>query len=217
MIEIKELSKMIGKNIVLNDVSIVAKEGEATGLSGVNGSGKTMLMRSIAGLIYPDFGVICINGKELHKDFSFPPSIGFLIDSPAFLDAYSGFDNLKMIASIKSLIGVKEIKEIILRVGLDPDSKKKYRKYSLGMKQRLGIAAAIMERPDIILLDEPTNALDSSGIALVNQIILEEKKRGATVILSCHDHAFLAEVSDNIYYLENGQNVKKERMDKSNA
>lgn len=146
-----------------------------------------------------------IDGKMLGKDIDFPLSIGILIENPAFLDSYSGYDNLKLLAQIKNTIGAQQIKEALIRVGLDPDDKKKYRKYSLGMKQRLAIAAAVMESPDIILLDEPTNALDSDGVEMVKNLLEEEKKRGAVIIVSCHDASVLYEISDRIYLVENGK------------
>ena len=130
--------------------------------------------------------------------------VGILIENPAFLDAYSGFENLKLLASIKNRIGAEKIREVLALVGLDPQDKKKYRKYSLGMKQRLGIAAAVMEEPDIVVLDEPTNALDSDGVEMFKKVLQREKERGALVIISCHDLSTLQELSDEIYLMESG-------------
>ena len=142
------------------------------------------------------------------KEIDFPKSIGFLLENPAFLGRYSGVENLKMLASINNRISLEKIKESLSIVGLDPEDKKKYKKYSLGMKQRLGIAAAIMENPDIIILDEPTNALDENGINLVKKILLQQKKRGALIIISCHDLGVLQELSDEIFKLEEGKIVE---------
>lgn len=142
------------------------------------------------------------------KDLSFPESIGVFLENPAFLDSYSGFQNLKILASIKSVATDEDIRATLSRVGLSPNDKKKYRKYSLGMKQRLGIAAAIMEKPDIVILDEPTNSLDADGVMLVKQIVQEEKVRGALVILSCHDGELLKDLSDEIFLLECGHLVE---------
>lgn len=128
-----------------------------------------------------------------------------MIENPAFLDNYSGFANLKMLAEIRNIITDENIREVISRVGLDPDDKKKYKKYSLGMKQRLGIAGAIMEQPDILLLDEPTNALDTKGVEMLKNIVQEEKKRGALIVLTCHDAEILEEMADEIYFMENGR------------
>ena len=203
-IEITDLVKDIKGKRIIDHVTLHLESGKITGLKGVNGSGKTMLMRLVCGLITPTSGSIVINGKRLGKDITFPESVGILIENPAFLDAYSGFDNLKLLASIKHRIGPEEIRQTIARVGLDPDDKKKYRKYSLGMKQWLGIAAAVMEEPDIIILDEPTNALDSDGVAMLKEILHDQRERGALVLISCHDLPTLQELSDEIYLMESG-------------
>lgn len=204
MIEMENVCKTIGKNAVLNGIDLTINGGEVTGISGINGSGKTMLMRALIGLIKPTGGSIRIDGKTLWKDMSFPDSVGFLIEGPAFIGSYSGFRNLQMIASIKARVSDDQVRDAIRRVGLDPDDKRKYRKYSLGMKQRLGIAAAIMESPDIIILDEPTNALDAAGIDLLERIVREERDRGCTVVLSCHDRDVLNRLSDVVYRMEAG-------------
>ena len=204
-IVLENVTKVIRGNTVTDNVSVVFESGEIIGLKGVNGSGKTMLMRLIAGLILPTGGRILIDGEELGQDITFPRSIGILIENPAFLDSYSGFKNLQMLASIKGVVGDDDVRAAIERVRLDPDDKKKYRKYSLGMKQRLGIAAAVMERPDIVILDEPTNALDSDGVEVVKEILREEKKRGALVIISCHDFETLKSLSDRMYLIEAGR------------
>lgn len=204
-IEIKNVTKIIKHNTVIDNVSLTVNSGKITGLKGVNGSGKTMLMRLISGLILPTSGEIIIDGETLGKDITFPRSIGTLIENPAFLDNYSGFQNLKLLASIQGKISDEEIREAIIDVELNPDDKKKFRKYSLGMKQRLGIAAAVMEHPDIIILDEPTNALDSDGVQMVKRILQKEKERGALILISCHDLDILKELSDVIYLMNVGR------------
>ena len=204
VIELKEVVKDIKGKRIIDHVTLHLESGKITGLKGVNGSGKTMLMRLISGLITPTSGSITINGKQLGKDITFPESVGILIENPAFLDTYSGFDNLKMLASIQNRIGEEQIRAILAKVGLDPQDKKKYRKYSLGMKQRLGIAAAVMENPDIIILDEPTNALDSDGVEMLKEILHEHRERGALLLISCHDLATLKELSDEMYLMESG-------------
>ena len=204
-IEIKNVTKIIKHNTVIDNVSLTVNSGKITGLKGVNGSGKTMLMRLVSGLILPTSGEIIIDGETLGKDITFPRSIGTLIENPAFLDNYSGFQNLKLLASIQGKISDKEIREAIIAVELNPDDKKKFRKYSLGMKQRLGIAAAVMEHPDIIILDEPTNALDSDGVQMVKRILQKEKERGALILISCHDLDILKELSDVIYLMNVGR------------
>jgi ABC-2 type transport system ATP-binding protein len=206
-IEINNLTKIIRKNIVLEDISLTMSSGKIYGFQGINGSGKTMLMRTIIGLIHPTEGSVLINGKVLGKDIEFPESIGFLLENPAFLDGYSGFDNLKMLTKVQGNISDEKIYEWLERVGLSDAGKKKYKKYSLGMKQRLGIAAAVMESPDILILDEPTNALDTNGIKIITDIIQEQRDRGALVIISCHDTDLLINLSDEIYKLENGHIV----------
>lgn len=204
-IKISHVSKIIKNNPVIKDISMELQSGAVYGFKGINGSGKTMLMRLISGLIRPSQGEISMNGKILGKDISFPNSIGVFLESPAFLDAYSGFNNLKLLASIKSVASDDDIRNTLLRVGLDPDSNKKYKKYSLGMKQRLGIAAAIMEKPEIVILDEPTNSLDEDGVDLVKHIVRNEKERGALVIVSCHDEEILKGMSDEVFLLEQGR------------
>lgn len=202
---VDHVSKIIKGIDILTDISMVLTSGHIVGFRGVNGSGKTMLMRLISGLIRPTNGTVSIDGKVLGKDISFPPSIGTLIENPAFLDGYSGFENLRILASIHNRITSENIKATISAVGLDPESHKAYRKYSLGMKQRLGIAAAVMEHPELILLDEPTNALDVDGVAMVKEIIQKEKDRGALIILCCHDSEVLNALADEVYHIQEGK------------
>lgn len=204
-IVVNEVSKSIYGVPIINSVSMTLVSGNVYGFQGINGSGKTMLMRLICGLIYPTKGEIVIDGKRLGKEITFPQSVGLLLENPAFLDSYTGFENLEMLASIKNIITRAEIHDAITSVGLDPLDKRKYKKFSLGMKQRLGIAAAIMEKPDILILDEPTNSLDSSGVSLVKTILAKERERGAIIILACHDLPVLQDVSDEIFLLEQGK------------
>ena len=211
-IEIKELTTVLSGNKVVDNVNITMESGKVYGLCGYNGCGKTMLMRLIAGLIIPTTGSVSYDGKILGKHIGFPPSIGILIENPAFLNSRSGFNNLKLLASIKGKTDEKTIADAIRKVGLDPDDKKKYRKYSLGMKQRLGIAAAIMESPDLIILDEPTNALDSSGVKLTQKLIRQECERGALVIMTCHDKDILENVCDVIYNIEHGRIIDERNI-----
>ncbi len=204
-IELKHIKKQIHKNIVLDDVTCTFSSGEITGLIGVNGSGKTMLMRIITGLCVPNSGEVFIDNMQLHKDISFPQSLGLLLEMPAFIDSFSGYENLKMISSIKDIVTDDDIRDTITKVGLNPDDSKKYRKYSLGMKQRLGIAGAVLEKPDIVILDEPTNALDVDGVAMVKEIIREQKERGAIVIIASHDAAVIKELADTVYVMKDGR------------
>lgn len=204
-LEVEEINKKIGVDDVLNEISLSMEKGKIYGLQGKNGCGKSMLMRVICGLVLPTSGRIMIDGEELRKELSFPESVGVFIEKPGFLDAYTGFQNLSMLASIKKQIGGREIKETLKRVGLEEVMHKKYRKYSLGMKQKLGIAAVIMEQPDIVILDEPANALDEKSEQRLWQIVQEEKERGALVIISCHTSEVLEEVSDEIFKMNQGR------------
>lgn len=204
-IKINDVSKIIKGNTVLDHITMEMKSGNIYGLWGINGSGKTMLMRAICGLIKPSSGTIEMDGMVLGKEFSFPENIGIMLENPSFLSGYTGYENLKLLTAIKDVIGPKEIRMALTAVGLDPDDKRKYKKFSLGMKQRLGIACAIMEDPELIILDEPFNALDDAGVSLVKKIILSLKKKGKLIILSCHDKEELETLSDKIFRLRDGK------------
>ena len=170
-IKIDNYSKKFRSDYVLRNITYTFTGGRIYGLYGKNGSGKTMLMRAISGLIFPSEGCVKINGEELRKERDFPESLGLLLENPYFLTQYTGYQNLKLLASIKNKIGDEDIVHALERVGLEAADKRKVRKYSLGMKQRLGIAAAIMEEPDILLLDEPFNAIDEGGLQLIRDIL----------------------------------------------
>ena len=208
-IKITDVNKTIKKAPILWDINLEFTGGKVYGLRGKNGSGKTMLMRAICGLITPDSGIIDIDGKILGKDISFPESIGVLIENPSFIGNYTGFKNLKVLASIQNRIGDEQIRKALEDIGLDPDDKRTYRKYSLGMKQKLGIAAAVMENPDIIILDEPINALDDVSVEKVHDILEEQKKRGAVIIIACHDKEELDQLSDEIIEISDGRIINK--------
>lgn len=199
---------------VLDNVNLELESGMVYGFKGKNGSGKTMLMRAISGLIKVK-GEIEIDGKILGKDFTFPPSIGILIENPSFISNYTGFENLKTLASIRERIDDNKIRQTLTEVGLEPDDKRTFKKYSLGMKQRLGIAAAIMEDPDIIILDEPINALDDSGTEQVRQILMKHKQKGALIIIACHDADELEFLSDEIIEIAEGK-IQPKKDKKSN-
>lgn len=203
-IEFRNVSKVIGKSTVIDDVSYRFLSGNVYGLSGKNGAGKTMLMRLMCGLIRPSFGEIDINGEILGKDISFPRSVGVLIENPAFLPNFTGLKNLKLISDIRDSISIQEIQEVIAKVGLDPFDKRPYKKYSLGMKQKLGVACAFLGKPDLIILDEPINALDEQSVVFVNDLI-EEAKNHSIVIVACHDKEELRLLSDRIVYLDSGK------------
>jgi ABC-2 type transport system ATP-binding protein len=209
IIKTKNATKLINGTLILDSVNIELESGKIYGLQGPNGSGKTMLMRLLCGLIRPTSGAVYIDEKRLGQHMDFPESLGLLIETPAFLPNYTGLKNLELLASIQKKVSVEQIRKAITDVGLDPDDKRKYRKYSLGMKQRLGIAAAIMEQPDLIFFDEPTNALDNKGIIEICSLIKRERDRGALVVMACHDASILGAMSDQIYTISDGKVEKK--------
>ena len=208
MIELSHVTKILRGKRVLDDISCTFEEGKVYGLMGINGAGKTMLMRTVCGLILPTSGSVIVDGKAIGGKESFPQSIGALIENPSFIGSYSGKENLCLLAQIQNNISATTISETLCKVGLDPNDRRKYRKYSLGMKQRLGIAAAIMESPRIVILDEPLNALDEDGVVRIHRIVEELKEKGTTVILSCHDKDVLFCMSDIVHKMENGRITK---------
>lgn len=203
MVEIKNYCKSIKSRPILNNVSYNFEYGKIYGIYGHNGSGKTMLLRAIAGLLVPDSGSVVIDGKVLHKDMSFPPSIGIVIENMNLLPQYNAFDNLKILGKIKKTATDEDIKTALERVGLKSDLKVK--KFSLGMKQRLNIAQAVFEKQKIILLDEPTNALDNEGVQLIYKLLKEEKERGALVVITTHRKEDLEEVCDVVLKMTEGE------------
>lgn len=209
MIQLQNVTKRIKENTVLDNVSYTFKSGFVYGLYGQNGSGKTMLLRAISGLINLDSGSIFIDGEKLHDKIEFPPETGIVIENMELLPECSAKRNLQMLAKIKNIADEKDIIFSLERVGLDPDSDKKVKKFSLGMKQRLNIAQAIFENQKIILLDEPTNALDEEEVQLIYKIIREEKSRGATIIVATHHKEDLKEVCDVILKIAEGKIVEE--------
>ena len=203
MVEIKNYCKSIKSRPILNNVSYNFEYGKIYGLYGHNGSGKTMLLRAIAGLLVPDSGSVVIDGKVLHKDMSVPPSIGIVIENMNLLPQYNAFDNLKILGKIKKTATDEDITTALERVGLKSDLKVK--KFSLGMKQRLNIAQAVFEKQKIILLDEPTNALDNDGVQLIYKLLKEEKERGALVVITTHHKEDLEEVCDVVLKMTEGE------------
>lgn len=206
-IKIVNYCKKIRKKVILEDINMELSGGKVYGLKGKNGSGKTMLMRAVCGLILPTSGYVSIDGKIIGWDISFPPSVGVMIENPSFIDGYTGFRNLKLIASINNRINDERIKETLAQVGLEWDDKRTYHKYSLGMKQRLGIAAAVMEKPRIVILDEPVNALDEFGAEMVRDILAKLKEDGSVIIIACHDTEELKYLSDEIFTVSEGKIV----------
>ena len=206
MIYMEHVTKKIGGNVILQDVNLNLEPGCVYGIEGTNGSGKTMLMRMIAGLIYPTQGKVLIQGKEISGGKAYPVNLGMLIENPAFLDGYTGLNNLKFLASINQRVTEQEIRDTITRVGLDADDTRKYKKYSLGMKQRIGIAAAIFEHPDILILDEPVDGLDPVMRRQIWSLILQDvTEHGTTVLVSSHNLRELEDVCDHVGIMNHGK------------
>ena len=204
-ISIEHVTKKIKDATVLKDICLEMKGGTVYGLQGKNGSGKTMLMRAISGLIRPTSGRIVINGEQLHKNISIPRSIGLLLENPSLLPEYDASQNLKLLAKMQGGVPEEEIRQLIRDVGLDDAGHKKVEKYSLGMKQRLGIAAAILGSPDIILLDEPINAIDGEGVEEIRSLILSLKNEKRIIIVACHDKEEMNLLADEIGHLRDGR------------
>lgn len=210
-IEVKNYVKRFRNATVLDDINLSIARGEIVGFVGENGSGKTMLFRAISGLIRPSGGSVKIEGKMLGRDISFPPSMGIVLENVGLWPQFSGIENLRILSRIKKQIGDQEIKESLRRVGLPPNDKRAFAKYSLGMKRRLMVAQAIMEAPDLLILDEPTNALDENGVERIRQIILEERRRGTTVLLASHNADDISLLCDRIYRLYAGKIICEEK------
>ena len=212
-IEIRNVTKVIKKTRVIDNVDITFEGGKIYGLSGKNGCGKTMLMRLISGLIYPTEGEVVIDGKILGKDCSFPKSIGLLIENPSFLEEYTAYENLRMLNGVGgNRLDKEEILSLIKSVGLDPHDSRKYYKFSLGMRQRLGIAAAIMGKPDVILLDEPINAIDEDGVSEIRDLIRSLSDEDRIIIIACHDKEEMEYMADEIIYMKDGKIVKGDNV-----
>ena len=205
LIQIKNLTKCFGETKVLDKINVNFDRGHIYGIIGRNGSGKSMLMKCICGLVVPTSGEIIIDNKKLGTDIDLPENLAGIIEEPGFLENYSAYKNLQFLSMIKNKIGKEEIIQTLKSVRLDPYSKLHVGKYSMGMKQRLGIAQAIMEKPELIILDEPSNALDEKSEEILWQIVSEEKERGALILISCHTTETLEKVSDEIFRMDMGQ------------
>lgn len=236
MIDIDHLNKTIKRHEVLSDVSMHISPGTIAGLSGPNGSGKTMLMRTTVGLVRPTSGTVNVNGcnpwahtSRLPKTGDTTknetpgaqggacrpgkwPTIGLLLEGPAFLDNCTGYENLEILADVKGLPSKGAVLTALESVGLDPDDRRRYRAYSLGMRQRLGIAGAILGSPEVLVLDEPTNALDDSGTEMAVTLIRQAAKQGTAVMLACHDSDVLRELSHEIWYMAEGRITHHEAL-----
>jgi len=204
MIQIENLSLTLQKIDILKDINLNLENGKIHGLIGRNGSGKTMLMKCICGFVHPTAGTIQIDGKYVGKDMDFPEDVGVIIETPEFISYMSGFRNLQLLAKGRKCIGDKEIYDVMKKVNLDPKNSIHVKKYSLGMKQRLGIAQAIMEHPKLLVLDEPFSALDEDGVRDIREMLLQMRQSGVTIILSSHNAEDIKVLCDNVYRLQKG-------------
>ena len=203
-ISVQNVSKTFGDTTVLRQVSREFEEGRVHGIVGNNGSGKTVLMKCICGFLPPTEGKILVRGKQVGRDMDFPDDTGIIIETPGFLPNLTGVKNLELLASLRRRVDREGIRRTIERVGLDPDSKKPVGKYSLGMRQRLGIAQAIMENPSILILDEPFNGLDKNGVAHMRTVIKGLREQGKTIILASHNQMDIDELCDTVCEMDAG-------------
>lgn len=204
VIEVKNVVKRWGNNTVLKSVDLEVERSEIVGIIGHNGSGKTVLMKCICGFITPDSGEIIVSGKRIGKDVDIPKNIGLIIETQGFLPNFSGFSNLWQLAKIRGKISKDDVRAVIKKVGLDPGEKKHVGKYSLGMKQRLGIAQAIMEDPDILILDEPMNGLDKNGVEDMRELLLRLKDDGKAMIIASHNSVDIDVLCDRVFQIDKG-------------
>ncbi len=201
---VENVTKVFGGQDALKNVSAKFEMRKIYGIAGRNGSGKTVLLKCICGLLYPTAGTITVDGKIVGKDVDYPENIGFIIETPGFLPRYSGLKNLKYLASVRGRVQEDEIRKCMELVGLDPDDKKRVGNYSLGMRQRLGIAQALMENPDILILDEPMNALDHNGVEDIRMVLLEMKEKGKLIIIASHVRDDIDILCDEVYGMDAG-------------
>ena len=212
-VEIEGVTKRFGEDLVLKKVDLILERGKVYGIVGNNGSGKTVLMKCICGFLPPTSGTIRVFGKRIGADRDFPESLGVIIETPGFLTNQTGIQNLKILADLNRKIGETEIRRVLKRVGLDPDMKKPVGKYSLGMRQRLGIAQAIMEDPKLLILDEPFNGLDKNGVTEIRSLLLELKREGKTILLASHNEDDIRILCDRVYEMDGGI-LKERKMEK---
>jgi len=204
-VKIEHVTKRFGEDLVLKEVNLTLKVGQVYGVVGNNGSGKTVLMKCICGFLPVTTGTIRVFGKEIGRDVDFPESLGVIIETPGFLTQYTGVKNLEILADMKRMISKADIRLILKKVGLDPDMKKPVGKYSLGMRQRLGIAQAIMEEPNLLVLDEPFNGLDAEGVLQMRKLLLGKKALGTTILLSSHNAEDIETLCDTVSKMEQGK------------
>lgn len=208
IVEIKNVSKRFGDNIIFDDVSLSIEQGSCVGFVGENGAGKSVLFKMIAGLMNADRGEIYVRDQLVDRDKNFPKDLGFFVNQPSFVDIFDGFENLKLLAEINNKIDDKKIRDTMIAVGLDPDNKTKFKSYSTGMKQKLAIAQAIMEDQDLVLLDEPFNALDTKSNLEIINVINKLKEEDKTIFLTSHQEEYLRKLCNEIY-LVNDNKIKR--------
>ncbi len=204
-IEVKNLSLQIDKHQILQNVTASFEQGQIHGLVGRNGSGKTMLMKCICGFVRQTEGTVLVQNRQVGKEIDFPDNMGIIIETPGFLPQYSGLRNLKLLAALNHRIGTEQIRTAMRNVGLDPDLKRKVRKYSLGMRQRLGLAQAIMEDPEILILDEPFNGLDKEGVGEMRTYLLDLRRLGKTILIASHSTEDIAILCDTVHEMDHGK------------
>ncbi len=207
MIDVKNVNVTIGKNRILQDISVHFEKGKIHGLIGRNGSGKTVLMKCICGFMKPTSGTVFVEGKQIGKDVDFVPNAGVIIETPGFVPFYSGYKNLHILAELNHRTGREEIEDAMRTVGLDPRLKRHVKKYSLGMRQRLGIAQAIMEKPQLLILDEPFNGLDKEGVEQMRTYFLKLKEEGVTILLTSHTSEDIKLLCDTVTEMEKGRKL----------
>ncbi len=217
-IEVKNVTKKFKDNVILENVNLDFESGKIYGLIGRNGSGKSIFLKILCGFYEPSNGQILYNGEDIIKEEKYPPSTRALIEKPNFIPDLTGKQNLLLLASIQNIIGEKEIDESMKILGLIPNDNKKYYKYSLGMKQKLGIAQVLMENPNVIILDEPFNGLDDDSVITLRKILLKEKKKGKIIILATHIKEDIEQLCDIVYKINDGKitSVDKKELTKIN-
>ena len=208
-VRVEQVTKTYGKDTVLDGVSVNFEAGKIHGIIGRNGSGKTMLFKTICGFVRPTSGRVLVDEKQVGKDVDFPQDLGLIIETPGFLPYYSGYKNLKILASLRNRIKDEEIRGAMERVGLDPKLKKSVRKYSLGMNQRLGIAQAIMEGPSLLVLDEPMNGLDNQGVQDMRELFKELREEGKTILLASHNREDIEALCDTVMEMDHGRIISR--------
>lgn len=207
----KDVCKKIGNKDILKNINLELESGKIYGFVGRNGSGKTMLFRALSGLMSVSSGEVIYDGKVLKKDINIIPNLGIIIENAGLYPELTGFDNLKLLTKLNKNVDNERIKSVISMVGLDPDDKRRYSKYSLGMKQRIVIAQALMESPEVLMLDEPTNALDEDGVTMVRNLIKKEKEKGSLVLIASHNKEDIDFLADEVYRIKEGQIIEREK------